>query len=125
MTETEEKELRRDKARLDWFADRENHIGNIMLPREAVEANPHSLRAAIDAAMKMEPPNEKTDLEFQKDRLEGLGRELSDLAGEMEYYAGMNLEKVRLARECQSLAEKLMMEASKIGHENSCAERQS
>lgn len=45
------KELLRDKARLDWLADRENLIGNVTLPAVAVLANPHSLRAAIDAAM--------------------------------------------------------------------------
>lgn len=44
-------ELQKDKARLDWLADPANKIGNVQLPSSAVTANPHSLRAAIDAAM--------------------------------------------------------------------------
>lgn len=53
MTETEEKELRRDKARLDWLADPNNKIGSVQLPRKCVEENLDSLRSAIDAAMEM------------------------------------------------------------------------
>jgi len=43
--------LAADKLRLDWLADPNNYIGNVQLPREIVERNAHSLRAAIDAAM--------------------------------------------------------------------------
>lgn len=42
-----------DAKRLDWLADPENSIGNVQLPTEAVTANLHSLRDAIDAAMAM------------------------------------------------------------------------
>ncbi|MCM2310311.1 MAG: hypothetical protein NDI84_02810 [Steroidobacteraceae bacterium] len=42
-----------DAKRLDWLADPENTIGNVQLPTEAVTANLHSLRDAIDAAMAM------------------------------------------------------------------------
>lgn len=41
----------RDTKRIDWLADTDNMVGNVQLPREIVEANVHSLRAAIDAAM--------------------------------------------------------------------------
>lgn len=44
-------ELEKDKLRLDWLADRNNSIGNVMLPTKCVEQNPGSLREAIDAAM--------------------------------------------------------------------------
>lgn len=44
-------ELEKDKARLDWLADRDNVIGNVLLPREIVERNLGSLRDAIDEAM--------------------------------------------------------------------------
>lgn len=40
-----------DGKRLDWLADKDNHIGNVTLPTECVERNLHSLRAAIDDAM--------------------------------------------------------------------------
>lgn len=40
-----------DSKRIDWLADKDNHIGNVMLPTECVERNLHSLRAAIDDAM--------------------------------------------------------------------------
>jgi hypothetical protein len=40
-----------DEQRLDWLADRENKIGNVQLPRECIQVNMHSMRAAIDAAM--------------------------------------------------------------------------
>ena len=40
-----------DKIRLDWLADPDNQIGQVMLPTKAVIENLHSLRAAIDAAM--------------------------------------------------------------------------
>ena len=46
-----------DTVRLDWLADRDNHIGNVQLPAECVACNLHSLRDAIDMAMKLpEPP---------------------------------------------------------------------
>lgn len=44
--------LKRDKARLDWLADKNNHIGNVQLPRGVVERN-LTLRDAIDEAMKI------------------------------------------------------------------------
>lgn len=50
----EAKELRKDKARLDWLADRENTVGNVTLPTEVVSRNLHSLRAAIDETMAMQ-----------------------------------------------------------------------
>lgn len=40
-----------DARRLDWLSDRDQNIGNVMLPTHIVEANVHSLRAAIDAAI--------------------------------------------------------------------------
>ena len=46
-----------DAKRLDWLADPANTIGNVELPTEAVTANLHSLRDAIDAAMAM-PAND-------------------------------------------------------------------
>lgn len=49
--------LYKDKIRLDWLADRENKIGNVLLPNNCVEANFTDMRAAIDAAMLM--PNAK------------------------------------------------------------------
>ena len=42
-----------DKRRLDWLADPKNSVGQVMLPREIVERNIHSLRDAIDEAMGM------------------------------------------------------------------------
>lgn len=53
----ENAELKRDKARLDWLADVNNTIGNVSLPRDIVERNLHSLRAAIDEAMEMQANN--------------------------------------------------------------------
>lgn len=50
----ENKELLKDKARLDWLADVSNNIGNVQLPRDIVERNLHSLRDAIDEAMLIE-----------------------------------------------------------------------
>jgi hypothetical protein len=50
---TEIEKLRADAKRLDWLADPANTIGNVQLPTEAVTANLHSLRDAIDAAMAM------------------------------------------------------------------------
>lgn len=43
----------RDSARLDWLADRNNPIGQVLLPAACVEANLFDMRAAIDAAMAM------------------------------------------------------------------------
>lgn len=45
--------LAHDARRLDWLADRDNQIGSVLLPRECIERNFHSMRAAIDAAMKL------------------------------------------------------------------------
>jgi len=45
-------ECEKDRRRMDWLADPENKIGNVQLPTEIVKANRHSLRDAIDAAMK-------------------------------------------------------------------------
>lgn len=49
-----------DTVRLDWLADRDNHIGNVQLPAECVTCNLHSLRDAIDMAMRMQPENAET-----------------------------------------------------------------
>lgn len=49
----ENAELRKDKARLDWLADVNNSIGNVLLPTDIVERNLHSMRDAIDEAMKL------------------------------------------------------------------------
>jgi hypothetical protein len=45
-------ELRKDKARLDWLADKENKIGNVQLPAAIVERT-LMLRDAIDLSMAM------------------------------------------------------------------------
>ena len=50
-TEAELQELIKDKARLDWLADVNNNIGNVLLPRDIVERNLGSLRDGIDEAM--------------------------------------------------------------------------
>ncbi|HET9819599.1 MAG TPA: hypothetical protein VFP92_10580 [Rhodanobacteraceae bacterium] len=42
-----------DTRRIDWLANMDNKVGNVQLPRECVEPNIHSLRAAIDAAMEI------------------------------------------------------------------------
>ena len=47
-------ELLKDKARLDWLADVNNNIGNVLLPRDIVERNLGSLRDGIDEAMLIE-----------------------------------------------------------------------
>ena len=47
------KALLRDKARLDWLADVNNNIGNVLLPRDIVERNLGSLRDGIDECMTM------------------------------------------------------------------------
>lgn len=44
-------ELKRDKSRLDWLADPDNKIAQVLLPREIVERNLGSLRDAIDESM--------------------------------------------------------------------------
>ena len=49
-----------DTVRLDWLADRDNHIGNVQLPAECVACNLHSLRDAIDMAMRMDKENTGT-----------------------------------------------------------------
>ncbi len=43
-----------DTVRLDWLADRDNRIGNVQLPAECVTCNLHSMRDAIDMAMRMD-----------------------------------------------------------------------
>jgi len=43
--------LYRDGRRIDWLADKNNTIGQVLLPREIVERNLTSMRDAIDAAM--------------------------------------------------------------------------
>lgn len=48
-------EAQRDSERLDWLAKTDNAIGQVLLPRWCVEQNLHSMRAAIDAAMKDKP----------------------------------------------------------------------
>ncbi|NLY14583.1 MAG: hypothetical protein GXZ10_13330 [Gammaproteobacteria bacterium] len=52
-TEAELQELLKDKARLDWLADVNNNIGNVLLPTDIVERNLGSLRDGIDEAMKL------------------------------------------------------------------------
>ena len=49
--EAELTELLKDKSRLDWLADVNNTIGNVLLPRDIVERNLGSLRDGIDEAM--------------------------------------------------------------------------
>ena len=46
--------LLKDRARLDWLADVNNSIGNVLLPRDIVERNLSSLRDGIDEAMLIE-----------------------------------------------------------------------
>lgn len=55
VAEIVERELGADTRRIDWLADPKNHIGNVQLPREIVERNMHSLRSAIDEAMRNIP----------------------------------------------------------------------
>ncbi|HZJ92818.1 MAG TPA: hypothetical protein VFD09_07050 [Thiopseudomonas sp.] len=52
-TEAELQELLKDKARLDWLADVDNKLGGVTLPSAIVERNLHSMRDAIDEAMKL------------------------------------------------------------------------
>ena len=47
-------ELLKDKARIDWLADVNQNMGDLILPRDIVERNLHSMRAAIDEAMPIE-----------------------------------------------------------------------
>ena len=49
--ERENNELLKDKERLDWLADVNNHTGQVLLPAECVQNNLSSLRDAIDEAM--------------------------------------------------------------------------
>jgi hypothetical protein len=44
--------LRKDEARMDWLADPSNSIGNVQLPTRFVITNLHSMRDAIDMAMR-------------------------------------------------------------------------
>ena len=52
--DSELQELLKDKARLDWLADVDNELGGVILPRDIVERNLHSMRDAIDEAMLIE-----------------------------------------------------------------------
>ena len=47
--------LRADWVRMEWLADRKNTIGNVQLPTMCVMNNMHSLRGAIDEAMRLDP----------------------------------------------------------------------
>lgn len=49
----ENTELKKDKERIDWLADVNNTIGNVLLPTDIVERNLGSLRDGIDEAMKL------------------------------------------------------------------------
>lgn len=51
--DSELQELLKDKERLDWLADVNNTIGSVLLPTNIVERNLHSMRDAIDEAMKL------------------------------------------------------------------------
>ncbi len=57
--------LQKDKIRLDWLADKNNHQGNVQLPRGAVETNLDSLRHAIDATMTGNYPKPEPIIEEQ------------------------------------------------------------
>ena len=52
--DSELQELLKDKERLDWLADVNNNIGIVLLPTNIVERNLHSMRDAIDEAMKLQ-----------------------------------------------------------------------
>jgi hypothetical protein len=54
----ENERLRADAARLDWLADPNNGIGNVQLPTHCVISNMHSLRDAIDMAMREQEHDE-------------------------------------------------------------------
>lgn len=47
--------IKADTTRIDWLADKDNAIGNVQLPAACVHANLHSLRGAIDMAMRQPP----------------------------------------------------------------------
>lgn len=47
----ENAELQKDKARIDWLSDVNQNIGDLILPRDIIVRNLHSMRAAIDEAM--------------------------------------------------------------------------
>lgn len=53
----ENAELKKDKARIDWLADANNTLGYVRLPRDIVERNLHSMRAARDETMEMHANN--------------------------------------------------------------------
>jgi len=57
--------LQKDKIRLDWLADPSNQLGNVQLPRGAVETNLDSLRKAIDATMTGDYPKPEPITEEQ------------------------------------------------------------
>ena len=52
-------DLLKDRARLDWLADVDNKLGGVTLPRDIVERNLHSMRAAIDEAMELQEKESK------------------------------------------------------------------
>lgn len=54
MNKKEISELKKDKARIDWLADPNNEIGQVLLPTSIVEKNLDSFRAAVDEAMEMD-----------------------------------------------------------------------
>lgn len=66
---------RKDAARLDWLADRDNPIGNVQLPSVCVTNNMHDMRAAIDEAMRLDP-----ELDAAIDQARGKGVEDAALA---------------------------------------------
>ena len=47
----EVRRLQADKRRIDWLSDRNNTLGQVLLPTACVVENPSDMRAAIDMAM--------------------------------------------------------------------------
>ena len=69
LEERELAELRKDKERLDWLADRDNHAGQVLLPTGCVQNNLSSLRDAIDEAMAENPTKENSMSKEQEQRI--------------------------------------------------------
>ena len=67
--ERELAELRKDKERLDWLADRDNCTGQVLLPTGCVQNNLSSLRDAIDEAMAENPTKENSMSKEQEQRI--------------------------------------------------------
>ena len=63
--EEELAELLKDKARLDWLADVNNTVGNVLLPRDIVE-RALNMRDAIDEAMALEERYSKPQISENK-----------------------------------------------------------